>query len=114
MENTNLSNMETKSNSSKTLGVVAIVFSSIALAILLFVWGLVVYASITKTFGDALGAAIYFAIGVFAQVAPALIGGICGIVYKKKYATKFAMVVLIYIIVVDVLSIGSLIFAIIK
>jgi hypothetical protein len=109
MESVNINNKNEKA--SKKLGIVAIIFSSISLAILFFIWGLVVYASITKDFGNALGAAIYFAIGVFVQLLPAVVGGICGIVQKKNN-TKFAIITFVYTIIVDIVSISSVIYAI--
>lgn len=97
----------------KTAGIVGIVFSSIALAILVFIWGLVLHATIANDFGAALGAAIYFSIGVFAQLAPSFIGLICGIVQKKRGGDKFSTISFWYIMVVTILSVASLVVALV-
>ena len=110
-ENFVLNNNESVLIKSKKCGVVGIVFSSIALGLLLYIWGLVLYAEITNDIGAAIGAAIYFAIGVFAQLVPMLIGLICGLVQKKRGSGKFTTISFWYTIVVAILSVASVVVA---
>ena len=97
----------------KTAGIVGIVFTTIALGILLFIWGMVLNAVIAKDFGAALGAAIYFSIGVFVQLAPAIIGLICGLVQKKRGSGKFTTISFWYSIVITILSVASVVVALV-
>ena len=97
----------------KITGVVGIVFSSIALAILVFIWSMVLNATIVNDFGAALGAVIYFSIGVFAQLVPSIIGLICGIVQKKRGSGKFTTISFWYIIVITILSVASVVVALV-
>ena len=97
----------------KTAGIVGIVFSSITLAILVFIWGMVLNATIVNDFGAALGAAIYFSIGVFAQLIPSIIGFICGIIQKRRGSGKFTTISFWYIIVITILSVASVVVALV-
>lgn len=97
---------------SKACGIVGLVFSTIALGILLFIWGFVLYAHVSKDVGAAIGAAIYFAIGVFAQLPPMLVGVICGIVQKEKVSSKFSTFAFCYTLIIAIISIASVLIAV--
>ena len=95
---------------SKKYGIVGIIFATIGLGVLAFMWWLVIYASVSRDIGAAVIAIVYLPVSVFVAIITASIGVVAGFTQYKKYKTKFSSFSWYYTIIVMLLILGSIAF----